>query len=297
VSAVGLGGGNSGGKGVRNCACIVGGEAMASPAAPAANRREPVPAVGIVLYPIVTPHSCSTAPPLYFRFPIIFSSGFSKVKSDITLGGHGGNCEGGGVWQPSRDVCGTPAPSAAAGPAVAGVGRGARRSAAAPVLGWCTAVSEKGVRLAQNMQIGLYIPVGIQLEKTKVGPTSGPTWRLSHLCRRVAGSAGGIQLHWIGRKHRQSLTKFKFTIRLLVKNEPGSALSYAYGTRGILHPAGSCWVGRAGRRGDAPPRAARVAGRGRGPARRTRGWQARTVSGWPKISTLSHACIPVGTRL
>ena len=31
------------------------------------------------------------------------------------------------------------------------------------------------------MQVGPCIPVGIQLEKAAVGPTSGPTWRLSHL--------------------------------------------------------------------------------------------------------------------
>jgi hypothetical protein len=41
--------------------------------------------------------------------------------------------------------------------------------------------SEQGVRLAQQMQVGPCIRVGIQLEKAEVGPTSGPTWRLSHL--------------------------------------------------------------------------------------------------------------------
>jgi hypothetical protein len=30
------------------------------------------------------------------------------------------------------------------------------------------------------MRVGPCIPVGIQLEKVEVGPTSGPTWRLSH---------------------------------------------------------------------------------------------------------------------
>ena len=33
------------------------------------------------------------------------------------------------------------------------------------------------------MEVGLCIPGGIQLEKAEVGPTSGPTWRLSHLAR------------------------------------------------------------------------------------------------------------------
>ena len=40
---------------------------------------------------------------------------------------------------------------------------------------------EKGVRLAQKMQVGPCTPAGIQLQKAGVGPTSGPTWRLSHL--------------------------------------------------------------------------------------------------------------------
>jgi len=33
------------------------------------------------------------------------------------------------------------------------------------------------------MQVGPCIPVGLQLEKAEVGPTSGPTRRLSHLER------------------------------------------------------------------------------------------------------------------
>ena len=44
-----------------------------------------------------------------------------------------------------------------------------------------TAWSEKGVRLAQKMQVGPCIPVGTQLYKAEIGPTSGPTWLLSHL--------------------------------------------------------------------------------------------------------------------
>ena len=44
--------------------------------------------------------------------------------------------------------------------------------------------SEKGVRLAQKMRVGTCMPVGMQLQTPEVGPTSGPTWRLSHW-RRV----------------------------------------------------------------------------------------------------------------
>jgi hypothetical protein len=43
--------------------------------------------------------------------------------------------------------------------------------------------SEKGVRLAQKIQVGPCVAVGIQLQRAEVGPTSGPTWRLSHLLR------------------------------------------------------------------------------------------------------------------
>jgi hypothetical protein len=65
--------------------------------------------------------------------------------------------------------------------------------------------SEKAVRLAQKMQVaklaqkvqvGPCIPVGMQLEKAEVGPTSGQTWRLSHLDPRAGASelAGGLEL-------------------------------------------------------------------------------------------------------
>jgi hypothetical protein len=40
--------------------------------------------------------------------------------------------------------------------------------------------SEKAVRLAQNVQVGPCIPVGKQIGKAEVGPTSGPTWCLPH---------------------------------------------------------------------------------------------------------------------
>ena len=56
--------------------------------------------------------------------------------------------------------------------------------------GAAAAVSEKGVRLAQKMQVGPRIAVGVQLEKAEVGPTSGPTRRLSHL----EDEAGDLQM-------------------------------------------------------------------------------------------------------
>ena len=66
-------------------------------------------------------------------------------------------------------------------------GRSARRRQC-PARGWPARggdhrqeSSEKGVRLAQNTQVGPCIPVRIQLKRAEVGPTSGPTWRLSHL--------------------------------------------------------------------------------------------------------------------
>ena len=45
------------------------------------------------------------------------------------------------------------------------------------------AFSEQGVRLAQSTQVGPCIPVGIQLYRADVGPTSGPTRCLSHFRR------------------------------------------------------------------------------------------------------------------
>jgi hypothetical protein len=55
------------------------------------------------------------------------------------------------------------------------------------------ACSKRGVRLAQTMQVGPCIPVGVKLEKAEVGPTSGPTWRLSRL-RAGRGRAPGAEL-------------------------------------------------------------------------------------------------------
>jgi hypothetical protein len=57
---------------------------------------------------------------------------------------------------------------------------------------------ERGVRSAQNMQVGPRIPVEMQLEKAAVGPTSGPTWRLSHFSMRglpAADDAEGCVVH------------------------------------------------------------------------------------------------------
>ena len=63
--------------------------------------------------------------------------------------------------------------------------------------------SKRGVRLAQKMQVGPRNPVGIQLLMAEVGPTSGPTSRLSHSSgsekrlavtqRAKACGTGGIQ--------------------------------------------------------------------------------------------------------
>ena len=61
--------------------------------------------------------------------------------------------------------------------------------------------SEKVVRLAQKVQVGPCIPLGMQPQKAVVGPTSGPTWCLSHFrgspvaarpCHRV-GAVGRIR--------------------------------------------------------------------------------------------------------
>ena len=44
------------------------------------------------------------------------------------------------------------------------------------------------------MQIGPCIPVGVQLEKAAVGPTSGPTRHLSHFGLGERLARGGLQL-------------------------------------------------------------------------------------------------------
>ena len=56
------------------------------------------------------------------------------------------------------------------------------------------ACSEKGVRLAQKIQVGPCIPVGVQLDKAAVGPTSGSTWRIFRL--RVSRAAQAIPSRW-----------------------------------------------------------------------------------------------------
>jgi hypothetical protein len=45
----------------------------------------------------------------------------------------------------------------------------------------CSCCGEQGARSAQKTQAGPCIPVRTQRYKAGVGPTSGPTWRLSHL--------------------------------------------------------------------------------------------------------------------
>jgi hypothetical protein len=53
--------------------------------------------------------------------------------------------------------------------------------------------SEKGVRLAQKMQVGSRIPAVMQLETAEVGPTSGPT--CFSLAGRVPDVRAGVEQH------------------------------------------------------------------------------------------------------
>jgi hypothetical protein len=67
-----------------------------------------------------------------------------------------------------------------------------------------SSLSENGVRLRPKMGVGACIPVGIQLEKAKVGLTSRLTWRLSHFARRKDyRGAGRIRViaHHAKRRH------------------------------------------------------------------------------------------------
>ena len=52
---------------------------------------------------------------------------------------------------------------------------------AAPFIAVKACGEKKGVRSAQRTQVGPRVPVGIQLPKAGVGPTSGPTWHRSRL--------------------------------------------------------------------------------------------------------------------
>ena len=65
-------------------------------------------------------------------------------------------------------------------------------------------LSEKGVSLAQNMQVVPCTPVRIQLQKGCIGPTSGQTWRLSHFGRDGAALDDGqhVALHALARRIR-----------------------------------------------------------------------------------------------
>jgi hypothetical protein len=79
------------------------------------------------------------------------------------------------------------------------------------------------------MQVGPCIHVGIQLEKAEVGPTSGPTWRLSYLRSGRAARAEGLRhrRHRVGglrgftRAHCYLPLTFLVTIGILHINENG----------------------------------------------------------------------------
>jgi hypothetical protein len=60
--------------------------------------------------------------------------------------------------------------------------------------------------VGQHTQVGPCIPVGMQLQKAGVGPTSGPAWRLPHLggVAAPASVADGVarELDLLGEAHR-----------------------------------------------------------------------------------------------
>jgi hypothetical protein len=57
---------------------------------------------------------------------------------------------------------------------------------------WCVELEREGVRLAQKIQVGPCIPVGKQLKKAKVCPTSGSTWRVSYLVHDHRASSRAV---------------------------------------------------------------------------------------------------------
>jgi hypothetical protein len=60
------------------------------------------------------------------------------------------------------------------------------------------------------MQVGSCIPVGIQLQKAEVGPTSGPTWRLSHFRRPVAAAGGRGAVDPEDRRRREHRVQYMY---------------------------------------------------------------------------------------
>jgi hypothetical protein len=62
-------------------------------------------------------------------------------------------------------------------------------------------LGEQGVRPAQKTEVGPRIPVGVQLEKTEVGPTPGPTWRLAHFGGVVVDAAEDNRLRAVLAQH------------------------------------------------------------------------------------------------
>jgi hypothetical protein len=93
---------------------------------------------------------------------------------------------------PGSVLCSCPGPGVPAQTSWTSMDAGSPRAVGSPVstssAGSTAAASEKDVRSAQKMPVGPYIPVGIQLEKAGVGPTSGPTRRRSH-SGRPSGAA------------------------------------------------------------------------------------------------------------
>jgi hypothetical protein len=83
--------------------------------------------------------------------------------------------------------------------AYSGVGSSSRSLRPTPYSVAMSASSEKGVRSAQKTQVGPRIPVGMQLQKAEVGPTSGPTWRLSHFGEDVDLGQQRVVLQQVGR--------------------------------------------------------------------------------------------------
>ena len=76
------------------------------------------------------------------------------------------------------------------------------RAVASPAVAARRTPIERGVRLAQKAQVGPCIPVGIQLQRAEVGPSSGPTRRPPHLAVPVVDAQHAGQLPLIERLRR-----------------------------------------------------------------------------------------------
>jgi hypothetical protein len=140
------------------------------------------------------------------------------------------------------------------------------------------------------MQVGPCIPMGIQLQKAEVGPTSGPTWRLFHPRSPPAAPRCGPPASAASCRPPPPVspptpltthTKFK------ANSQPVPLVFNKVPPPHLLRPDRPEQRAELRRRLGVAPRL--VPGERAGSARDAPPSEARKVSGWPKRRRLAHA--------